>query len=60
MEEQQDLIIEINYGKIKNGNTLKLDLCIPYIYIYFLVRSVLEASKEKPQAVVKKSVKFCK
>ena len=35
MEEQQDLIIEINYGKIKNGNTLKLDLCIPYIYIFF-------------------------
>ena len=34
MEEQQDLIIEINYGKIKNGNTLKLDLCIPYIYIF--------------------------
>ena len=31
MEEQQDLIIEINYGKIKNGNTLKLDLCIRYI-----------------------------
>lgn len=52
MKEEQDLVIDTNFGKIRNGNWLKIDLCI----LCFLVRSVLEASKEKPKATSKKNV----
>ena len=44
-------MIDTNFGKIRNGNWLKINLCI-----LFSVRSVLEAAKEKPKPVTKKSV----